>query len=281
MKQYIELHNGVKMPLMAIGTNWMSYKELYPIVRAGLQAGFRAIDTARDYGNEDVVGAVVKDVLLDLGMKREDIFITTKIGNSQQIKGNIEDEINISLKNLQTDYVDLWLMHWPYPDYYMNTWRKMIDVYEKTNKVRAIGVANYQLRHFEKLLSSNPNVIPMVNQMEYHPLRTVNKLKEYMDTYGIVLQAYAPLCRLIPPLRESGILKSLALKYNKSLAQIILRWHIQQKNVMPIFKSYKTSRFSENIDIFDFNLTDKEIAAISDLDINYKYHLESSSCPGY
>lgn len=281
MKQHIELQNGVKMPLMAIGTNWMSYKELYPIVRAGFQAGFRAIDTARDYGNEDVVGAVVKDVLLDLEMKREDIFITTKIGNSQQINGNIEEEINISLNNLQTDYVDLWLMHWPYPDYYMKTWRKMIDVYEKTTKVRAIGVANYQLRHFEKLLSSNPNVIPMVNQMEYHPLRTVNKLKEYMDTHGIVLQAYAPLCRLIAPLREAEILKTLALKYNKSLAQIILRWHIQQNNVMPIFKSYKTSRFSENIDIFDFNLTDKEIAAISDLDINYKYHLESSSCPGY
>lgn len=281
MKQHIELQNGVKMPLMAIGTNWMSYKELYPIVKAGLQAGFRAIDTARDYGNEDVVGAVVKDVLLDLGMKREDIFITTKIGNSQQINGNIEEEINISLNNLQTDYVDLWLMHWPYPDYYMKTWHKMIDVYEKTNKIRAIGVANYQLRHFEKLLSSNPNVIPMVNQMEYHPLRTVNKLKEYMDTHGIVLQAYAPLCRLIAPLREAEILKTLALKYNKSLAQIILRWHIQQNNVMPIFKSYKTSRFSENIDIFDFNLTDKEIAAISDLDINYKYHLESSSCPGY
>lgn len=281
MKKHIELQNGVKMPLMAIGTNWMSYKELYPIVKAGLQAGFRAIDTARDYGNEDVVGAVVKDVLLDLGMKREDIFITTKIGNSQQINGNIEEEINISLNNLQTDYVDLWLMHWLYPDYYMKTWRKMVDVYEKTNKVRAIGVANYQLRHFEKLLSSNPNVIPMVNQMEYHPLRTVNKLKEYMDTHRVVLQAYAPLCRLIAPLREAEILKTLALKYNKSLAQIILRWHIQQNNVMPIFKSYKTSRFSENIDIFDFNLTDKEIAAISDLDINYKYHLESSSCPGY
>lgn len=281
MKQHIELQNGVKMPLMAIGTNWMSYKELYPIVKAGLQAGFRAIDTARDYGNEDVVGAVVKDVLLDLGMKREDIFITTKIGNSQQINGNIEEEINISLNNLQTDYVDLWLMHWPYPDYYMKTWRKMIDVYKKTNKVRAIGVANYQLRHFEKLLSSNPNVIPMVNQMEYHPLRTVNKLKEYMDTHGIVLQAYAPLCRLIAPLREAEILKTLALKYNKSLAQIILRWHIQQSNVMPIFKSYKTSRFSENIDIFDFNLTALEMKEISDLDINYKYHLESSSCPGY
>lgn len=281
MKQHIELQNGVKMPLMAIGTNWMSYKELYPIVKAGLQAGFRAIDTARDYGNEDVVGAVVKDVLLDLGMKREDIFITTKIGNSQQINGNIEEEINISLNNLQTDYVDLWLMHWPYPDYYMKTWRKMIDVYKKTNKVRAIGVANYQLRHFEKLLSSNPNVIPMVNQMEYHPLRTVNKLKEYMDTHGIVLQAYAPLCRLIAPLREAEILKTLALKYNKSLAQIILRWHIQQNNVMPIFKSYKTSRFSENIDIFDFNLTALEMKEISDLDINYKYHLESSSCPGY
>lgn len=281
MKQHIELQNGVKMPLMAIGTNWMNYKELYPIVKAGLQAGFRAIDTARDYGNEDVVGAVVNDILHELGLNRRDIFITTKIGNSQQIKGNIQEEINISLNNLQTDYIDLWLMHWPYPGYYINTWNEMVKVYENTNKVRAIGVANYQMRHFEKIFSSNPTVIPMVNQIEYHPLRTVNKLKEFMDTHRILLQAYAPLCRLIPPLREAGILKSLALKYNKSLAQIILRWHIQQNNVMPIFKSYKTSRFSENLDIFDFNLSDEEMEEISDLDINYKFHLESSSCPGY
>ena len=104
------------MPIMAIGTNWMDYKDLYAVMRAGFEAGFKAIDTARDYGNEPIVGAVLKDVLRDLGMNRSEVFITTKIGNSQQIKGNISEQIEISLRNLQTDYVDLWLMHWPYPD---------------------------------------------------------------------------------------------------------------------------------------------------------------------
>ena len=121
MKQYIELYNGVQMPIMAIGTNWMNYDELRPIVKAGLLAGFRAIDTARDYGNEDVVGAVIKDVLKELNISRKEIFITTKIGNSQQAEGNIAKELEISLKNLQTEYIDLWLMHWPYSTYYINT----------------------------------------------------------------------------------------------------------------------------------------------------------------
>lgn len=281
MKQYIELYNGVQMPIMAIGTNWMNYEELKPIVKAGLLAGFRAIDTARDYGNEDVVGAVIKDVLKELNISRKEIFITTKIGNSQQAEGNIAKELEISLKNLQTEYIDLWLMHWPYSTYYINTWEKMVNIYKKTNKVRAIGVANYQVRHFQKLLKEAPDVTPMVNQMEYHPLRTVPELVAYMNEHNIKLQAYAPLCRLVPPLKDAEILKALAQKYQKSIGQIILRWHIQQENVMPIFKSYKPTRFTENIDIFNFQLTDEEMTQISALNIDYKYHIESASCPSY
>ena len=165
----IKLSNGVEMPVMAIGTNWMNYAELYSVMRAGFEAGFRAIDTARDYGNEPIVGAVLKDVLRDLKLSRSDIFVTTKIGNSQQIAGNIKEQIEISLQNLKTDYVDLWLMHWPYPDYFKTTWEKMSEVYSKSDKVRAIGVANYRERHFKQLLNAADVLTPMVNQMEYHP----------------------------------------------------------------------------------------------------------------
>ena len=277
----ILLHNGVEMPIMAIGTNWMNYKELYSIMRAGFEAGFRAIDTARDYGNEPVVGAVLKAVLKDMGMNRSDVFITTKIGNRQQIKGNISEQIEESLRNLQTDYVDLWLMHWPYPDYFKTTWDKMTEVYTKTDKVRAIGVANYRVRHFNQLLSSKDVLIPMVNQMEYHPLRTVVDLKNYMKSHNIKLQAYAPLCRLVDPLKNADILNSLCKKYNKSIGQIILRWHVQQGDVMPIFKSYKPTRFKENIDVFDFELSQQEMDDIFALNIDYKYHIESCNCPGY
>lgn len=277
----ILLHNGVEMPIMAIGTNWMNYKELYSIMRAGFEAGFRAIDTARDYGNEPVVGAVLKAVLKDMGMNRSDVFITTKIGNRQQIKGNISEQIEESLRNLQTDYIDLWLMHWPYPDYFKTTWDKMTEVYTKTDKVRAIGVANYRERHFNQLLSSKDVLTPMVNQTEYHPLRTVVNLKSYMQSHNIKLQAYAPLCRLVDPLKNAEILNSLCKKYNKSIGQIILRWHVQQGDVMPIFKSYKPTRFKENIDVFDFELSQQEMDDIFALNIDYKYHIESCNCPGY
>lgn len=276
----IKLYNGVEMPFMAIGTNWMNYKELLPVMRAGINAGFRAIDTARDYGNESVVGDALKMTLSTTGLRREDVFITTKIGNGQQVLGNIEEQINISLRNLKTDYIDLWLMHWPYPGYFEQTWEKMIKVY-KSGKVRAIGVANYAVRHFNQLTESHPEMMPMVNQMEYHPLRTASDIRTYMSNNSIKLQAYAPLCRLVPALKESVILKGLAEKYHKSIGQIILRWHIQQRDVMPVFKTYTPPRFMENIDVFDFQLTESEMEMIFSLNQNYKYHIESVSCPGY
>ena len=276
----IKLSNGIDMPFMAMGTNWMTYEELFPVMKAGFEAGLRAIDTARDYGNEPIVGDVLKDVLKSVGLTRQDVFVTTKIGNRQQMEGNIEEQLEISLANLKTDYLDLWLMHWPYPGYYESTWEKMVKLYE-AGKVKAIGVANYDIRHFNQLLSSNPKVIPMVNQMEYHPLRTAEDLRAFMKKNRIVTQAYAPLCRLVPPIKDSDILHELSLKYKKSIGQVILRWHIQQGDVMPVFKSYNPKRFKENIDIFDFELTDEEINSISSLNQNYKYHIESINCPGY
>lgn len=272
----IKLSNGIDMPFMAMGTNWMTYEELFPVMKAGFEAGFRAIDTARDYGNEPIVG----DVLKSVGLTRQDVFVTTKIGNSQQMEGNIEEQLEVSLANLKTDYLDLWLMHWPYPGYFESTWEKMVKLYE-AGKVKAIGVANYDIRHFNQLLSSNPKVIPMVNQMEYHPLRTAEDLRAFMKKNRIVTQAYAPLCRLVPPLKDSDILHELSLKYKKSIGQVILRWHIQQGDVMPVFKSYNPNRFKENIDIFDFELTNEEMYSISSLNQNYKYHIESINCPGY
>ena len=195
------LSNGYTLPHMAIGTNWMKKNELVKILVSAIEAGFRAFDTARDYGSEDVVGDAVKESLAITGLGREDVFITTKIGNSQQVKGDIKGEVELSLRNLKTDYIDLYLMHWPYPGYFIQTWRKMIEIYSSTDKVRAIGVANYDSRHLVALADSAPELMPMVNQVEFHPLRTIQQLRQIHSKWDITLEAYAPLCRLMPPLR--------------------------------------------------------------------------------
>lgn len=275
----ISLHNGIVMPSMAVGTNWMDRSELSRIMRSAFRCGFRAIDTARDYGNEPVVGSALKSVLKDVGLSREDVFVTTKIGNRQQIGGDVEHEIGISLKNLRTDYLDLWLMHWPFPGFYEKTWEKMVKVYE-SGKVRAIGVANFDVRHIKRLSELFPEMKPAVNQMEYHPLRTVPELMHLLGENDIRVQAYAPLCRMVPALKDSQLLDAIARKYGKSIGQVILRWHVQQ-GVMPVFKTENEERFKENSDIYDFELTDSEMLAVASLNQDYKYHIESVNCPGY
>ena len=257
----ILLSNGVEMPSIGEATNWMGYRVRIELVKTGLQIGFRAFDTARDYGNEDVVGQVMKECLKEQGLKREDIFITTKIGNSQQALGNIEEQVDMSLKNLQTDYIDLWLMHWPYPDHYVDTWHKMEKVY-KSGKVRAIGMANYRIRHFEHLFKEGVEIMPHCVQMELHPMRTAEDIVSYLKERNIAIQAYSPLCRMIPKIRENDMLKEIAEKHGKSVGQVILRWHIQNHTV-PVFKSLKPKRLAENLDIFDIYLSEDEIKMIA------------------
>lgn len=273
------LSNGIEMPPMIMSTNWMDYKQMKEVVNAGLKIGFRAFDTARDYGNEHIVGKVIKECLSEQGLKREDIFITTKIGNSQQVLGNIEEQIDISLKNLQTDYVDCWLMHWPYPDYYIETYRKMEKVYH-AGKTRSIGMANYLVRHFEKLFAEGIDIIPHCVQFEHHPMRTADDIISFCHKHNIAVQAYSPLCRMINSIKFSPILKSIADRTGKSIGQIILRWHYQHQTV-PVFKSTKPQRLNENFSIWDFKLTEEDMNKINSMNEDYKYHLESASCPGF
>lgn len=277
--QNIKLHNGIEMPPIIMSTNWMDYPTMKEVVTAGLKIGFRAFDTARDYGNEHIVGRVLKECLAEQGLKREDVFITTKIGNGQQRLGNIEEQIEISLRNLQTDFVDCWLMHWPYPGYFVDTYHKMETVY-KTGKVKAIGMANYHIRHFEQLWKEGFDIAPHCVQFEHHPMRTADDIFEFCRSHNIAVQAYSPLCRMIDAIKKSSILNDIASKKGKTIGQVILRWHYQHQSV-PCFKSLKPMRLAENFNIWDFELTQEEMAAINSMDCDYKYHLESASCPGF
>lgn len=271
--------NEVHMPPLIMSTNWMDYSTMKEVVTAGLKIGYRAFDTARDYGNEHIVGRVLKECLKEQGLKREDIFITTKIGNSQQVLGNIEEQIDISLRNLQTDYVDCWLMHWPYPDYYIDTYHKMEKVY-KQGKTRSIGMANYHVRHFKKLWEAGFEITPHCVQFEHHPMRTADDIFAFCKKHNIAIQAYSPICRMIDAIKDSPILQSISQRTGKTIGQVILRWHYQHQSV-PCFKSLKPKRLAENFDIWDFTLTDEDMQLIHSMDEDYKYHLESASCPGF
>ena len=275
----IKFSNGVAMPPIAMSTFGMDYDQMRKQVLAGLKAGFRAFDTARDYSNEPVVGKVLEECLSEMGLKRDDVFITTKIGNGQQKKGNIEDQIEISLNNLRTDYVDLWLMHWPFPGYYIETWKKMERVYGCC-KARAIGLANPQVRHLEKLYASGINIPLHCVQFELHPLRTCKDIVAWCRSHGIAIQAYSPLCRMIPLLENSVTLQTIARDKGRSIGQIVLRWHYQKEQI-PVFASRRPERAAENIDIFSFSLLPEEMKMIDALNQDYKFHLESVHCPGY
>lgn len=269
----------IRIPSLIMSTNHMDYEKMKEVVTAGLRIGYRAFDTARDYQNEPVVGQVLKECLAETGISREEIFITTKIGNSQQAEGNIEEQIDISLRNLQTDYVDCWMMHWPYPDYYPQTYRLMEKVY-RSGKARAIGMANFRLRHFKHLWQSGIDITPHYVQFEHHPLRTADDILAFCREHHITVQAYSPLCRMISPVKDSPILKSIAERTGKSVAQVILRWHLQHGSI-PCFLSTNAKRLEENFNIWDFELTSEDMTLIHSLDQDYKYHLESASCPGY
>ena len=214
-----------------------------------------------------------------IGSKEGILHISLAFLNSQQRLGNINEQIEISLENLQTEYVDCWLMHWPYPGYYIDTYHKMESVYNE-GKIRAIGMANYHVRHFENLWKSGFDVAPHCVQFEFHPLRTAEDIVDFCKSHNISIQAYSPLCRMIPLIKDSKILKSISESHGKTIGQVILRWHYQ-KGIVPCFKSLKPTRLQENFSIWNFSLTDSEMKAIDSMNCGYKYHLESASCPGF
>ncbi|RKQ35895.1 aldo/keto reductase [Oceanobacillus halophilus] len=259
LQDTVTLNNGVKMPGFGLGVYKASMEETVHSVKTALQHGYRHIDTASYYQNEEGVGKAIKES----GIPREEIFVTSKVWNEQQGYENTLKAFDESLQKLDLDYLDLYLVHWPVSGKYKDTWRALEKLYTD-GKVRAIGVSNFQAYHLEDLLK-DAKVKPVINQVEYHPHLTQLEVKEFCEKEDIQLEAWSPLKK--GRLLDVPLLVQLAEKYGKTPAQIILRWDVQN-NVITIPKSVKEERIVENADIFDFALTDEEMQQINDLNMD-------------
>lgn len=257
------LHNGVKMPWFGLGVYKVQEgEEALNSVKAAIKAGYKAIDTAALYENEESVGQAIKES----GVAREELFITTKVWNSDQRNDSVLEAFETSLKKLGLEYVDLYLVHWPVKEKYKQTWKVLEQLY-KEGRVRAIGVSNFNIRQLEDLLS-DAEIKPMVNQVELHPLLSQPELREYCKKQEIQIEAWAPLGQ--GRLLEHEVLTEIAARYNKSTAQVILRWDLQNE-IVTIPKSVKEHRIIENADIFDFELSPSDIEKINSLNENKRF----------
>jgi len=267
LQDYVTLNNGVQMPWLGLGVfKAKEGEEVVQAVKAAIRAGYRSIDTASAYRNEEGVGQGVREALQENGLQREDVFITSKVWNSDQGFETTLKSFDDSLKRLGLDYLDLFLVHWPVKGKYKETYRALEKVYAE-GKVRAIGVSNFQIHHLEDLLS-DAKVVPAVNQVEFHPYLTQKELLRYCTEKGIQLEAWSPLGQ--GHLLEHELLKGIASKYGKTVAQIILRWDVQL-GVVTIPKSIREARIIENADIFDFELSAEEMQAIDGLNRNQRF----------
>lgn len=259
---YVTLNNGVQMPRLGLGV-WKSKdgNEVEAAVTAALKAGYRLIDTAMVYGNEGGVGKAIRAS----GIPREEIFVTTKLWNSDQGKDKVRPAFEASLKRLGLDYIDLYLIHWPMParDLYVETWHEFEKLYAD-KKVRAIGVCNFEVEHLEKL-DKHSTVTPAVNQIELHPRFAQTELREYAKEHGILIESWSPLGGTKGSILGNEMLIQIGKDYSKSPAQVVIRWHLQH-NLIVIPKSVHAERISQNIDVFDFELSKEEMDMIDSLE---------------
>ncbi|WP_418223332.1 aldo/keto reductase family protein [Clostridium isatidis] len=277
-----KLSNGMIIPSIMLGSFQVkTSKIMQDMVSAAISSNCFGFDTSPSYGTENMLGKAIHEVCLNLGVKRNEIFISDKIDGWQMFKekGEVEKYVNKSLKNLGIDYLDLLLIHWPFENYLLNTWKCLERMY-KSGKVKSIGLCNVNIRILDSLIKTGIEILPHVIQNEISPLRVCEEEVSYFQNMGIVVQAYSPLCRMIEPVKESMELRELAKKYKKSIPQVILRWHID-RGIIPIFTSTKFERIKSNVDIFDFNLSDEDIKIINGLNQDYKIFPESYGCPGF
>ena len=254
-----KLSNGVNMPSIGFGTYKLGEEQdVIDRVKLALKIGYRQIDTASFYGNEEGVGKGIAQS----GVDRKDIFLVTKLWNDDHGYEETINAFNKSIKKLGVDYLDLYLIHWP-NKLNSETWRAFEDLY-KEGKVRVIGVCNFKIGHLEEL-KKIAKIMPMVNQIEIHPCKTQKDIIEYCTENNIQVVAWGPIMR--GKIFSLPLMLDLAEKYNKSIAQITLRWHIQN-GVIPIPKSSNEERIKVNIDIFDFNLSNEDMKKIDSLNSN-------------
>ena len=256
----VTLNNGVEMPRFGLGTAGPGDEETRRRVREALGLGYRLLDTAARYGNEVGVGQGIADS----GIPREEVFVGTKLRGSDQGYDSTRTALEESLRRLALDYVDLYLIHWPLPrvDKYAESWRAMADMLAE-GKIRAIGVSNFLPEHLDRLAAESP-VVPAVNQIELHPWLPQREQRADDHRRGIVTQSWSPLARGGDLLAEP-VFAAIGDRYGRTPGQVILRWHVQL-GLVPIPKSGNVDRLRQNLEVFDFELTDDDLAKIATLE---------------
>lgn len=306
MNNTVTLSNGVEMPHLGLGTYPMKGEELTDAVLNAYRAGYRLIDTADNYYNEQDLGESLRVLYDRTEATREEMFLVSKVSDELYEPGTlggglnkgkyfwksspvmqqpdavrqvVRMKIDETLQNLKTDYLDLYLMHWPYPDFFEEIWYEMEQVYQD-GKVRAVGVCNCRERHIEKLRKSC-KVLPMVNQFETSPINTKTSLVDYCDNHDVKVMVYSPLMSLRRKEMKTyqAYIATLAEKYRRNTAQINLRFDIQ-RGLIPIPKSSHVERLKANIAVFDFSLSREEMEKLFSFNVDFQTLPESKACPG-
>ncbi|EIW15255.1 2,5-diketo-D-gluconic acid reductase [Lactiplantibacillus plantarum EGD-AQ4] len=259
MSENYILNNGVEMPKVGLGVYKIQEDQADSIVYA-LQNGYKSLDTASFYHNEEMIASAIKKS----GIDRKNIFLTTKVWNSDHGKKKTKKAFEESLKRLNTDYIDLYLIHWPSPKY-IESWKAIEELY-KEGKIRAIGVANFEQKHLEKLEKFS-TVTPAVNQIQTNPFKQQEQLHWYLKNKGILHEAWGPFGHGNQSLFNNEVLIEISKKYGKTPAQVILRWNLDRE-IAVIPKSVSPKRLDQNLDVFDFSLTNEEMKKIATLEQN-------------
>jgi methylglyoxal/glyoxal reductase len=266
-----KLNNGVEMPYLGLGVYQSPPgKTTQNAVRFALKTGYRHVDTARIYGNEADVGEAVRDS----GVRREEVFVTTKLWNSDQGYESTIRACEASLRRLGLSYMDLYLIHFPVPETRNDSWKAM-ETLLRNGKCRAVGVSNFMVNHLKELLG-NADVVPAINQIEFHPFLYQNELLDYCRGQGIQVEAYSPLAR--SERLSNPRLVTLARKYHKSPAQVLIRWGLQHGLVV-IPKSTREDRIRENSQVFDFNLASEDMLVMDGLNENLRTNWDPTTVP--
>lgn len=292
----IILNNGIEIPCIGIGPSTIKYnynpifgctnllgkieykigaRVKYKLARNNyiknlshaLNIGYRLLDYSFAYGT----GTEIIESIKKSGLKREEVFLTSRATNNQQFNGTVREEFLRGLEKMGLDYIDLFMFHWPVTDHFVDTYKEMEKLY-KEGYIKVLGVANCHQHHIQAILD-NCEIIPAINQIEVHPLFTQKPLIEFCKSNNIAVEAYTPLARNDDRLQKNLILKGLSKKYGKTIPQIILRWHVQL-GIIPIPRSMNPNRQKQNIDIFDFTLTEDEMTAIDSININSRLRFD-------
>lgn len=261
--EYITLNNGIKMPILGYGVYQVSKEEAKRCVKDAIKVGYRLIDTAQSYFNEEEVGEAILECINEGLVKREDLFITTKIWIDNYGYKKCYDSVKASLKKLKLDYIDLVLLHQPFSDYY-GAYKALEDLY-KEGVLKAIGVSNFYPSRLADICSFERKIIPQVNQIEINPLNQQKYAKEINDRFNVALEAWAPFGEGRENMFSNPTLKDIGNKYNKSVAQVILRW-LSMRGIVALAKTTHIERMKENFDIFDFALDNEDFKKIEELD---------------